>query len=327
MLRVSAESAIVLIPSTAVLGVARMEQVNPPIDLSAYPRLKSVERLSPFRYPGGKAFLAGFLADAISALQVRSATYAEPFCGGAGAALALLGQKKVSRVYLNDKDIRIYSAWRAIIEENEQFLTKLRNTPVTLDTWKKYRSVITNCGEEYSFELGFATFFINRTSRSGIIQASGPIGGYDQKGGWKINARYNKKTLEHRIKRIGTLAEKIKLRNLDGLEFLKHYSKSLDEKSTFYFVDPPYVGAGSRLYYNEMNDQLHHKLARFLNSKTSLHWVLTYDNVPQIQEQYKNMTINYLPVNYSLRNARKDSELLIHKKIISKSDYRNNSLA
>lgn len=292
-----------------------MEHINPPIDLSTYPRLNSAEHLSPFRYPGGKAFLAGFLANAIAALPInKDINYVEPFCGGAGAALALLGQKKVSKVHLNDKDIRIYSAWRAIIKDNERFLARLHDTPVTLDTWKKCRSVLTDCGDNYSFELGFATFFINRTSRSGIIQASGPIGGYEQKGDWKINARYNKTTMERRIERIGTLAEQIELTNLDGICFLKSCSQQLDERSTLYFVDPPYVGAGSRLYYNEMNDQLHYELARFLESNTSMHWVLTYDNISMIQELYKKMTITLLPVSYSLRNARKDSELLIRKK-------------
>lgn len=293
-------------------GVGRMEQVYSLIDLTAFPRLKSVEHLSPFRYPGGKAFLAGYLADAIEELPAsKGTTYVEPFCGGAGAALALLGQGKVNKVHLNDKDIRIYSVWHAILNENEKFLTALRDTPVTLDTWMKFRSVLTDCGDEYSFELGFATFFINRTSRSGIIQNSGPIGGYNQVGDWKIDARYYKKTMERRIKRIATLAKQIKITNHDGLAFLKSCSQEFDRKSTLYFVDPPYVQAGNRLYYNGMNDHLHNELARFLKSGVCKHWVLTYDNNSQIRELYANRGIKYLPVNYSIRKTRKEKELLI----------------
>ena len=256
--------------------------------------------------------MAGYLADAIESLPVsRGVTYVEPFCGGAGAALALLGLGKVNQVYLNDRDIRIYSAWNAILNENERFLTKLRNTPVTVDTWIKCRSILTDCDDEYSFDLGFATFFINRTSRSGIIQDSGPIGGYDQTGDWKIDVRYYKETMRYRIERIGALAEQIKLSNYDGLDFLERYSQRLDRKSTFFFIDPPYVQAGGRLYYNEMNDNLHHDLARFLKSGACEHWILTYDNDVLIRNLYADRTIRYLAVNYSLRKARIENELLI----------------
>ena len=284
----------------------------PHIDLTAYPRLKLAEHLSPFRYPGGKAFLAGYLADAISALPVSgAATYVEPFCGGAGAALALLGQGKVKQVHLNDKDIRIYSAWNAILTDTEQFLMTLRDTPVTLDTWMECRSILTDCGDQYSFELGFATFFINRTSRSGIIQNSGPIGGYNQANDWKIDARYYKKTMERRIRQIKDLAGQIKITNRDGLDCLEQCSQSLNGDSTLYFIDPPYVQAGNRLYYNDMNDQLHHKLARFLQSGVCEHWILTYDDNSKIRELYRNRRAKSLPVNYSLQKTRRDNELLI----------------
>lgn len=289
-----------------------MEQAHTSIDLTAFPRLKSGEHLSPFRYPGGKAFLAGYLADAIEELPApRRATYVEPFCGGAGAALALLGLGKVNQVYLNDKDIRIYSAWHAILKENERFLAKLQNTLPTVKNWRKYRSILIDCGDEYSFDLGFATFFINRTSRSGIIQDSGPIGGYDQTGDWKIDARYYKETIQSRIERIGTLSGQIELSNRDGLDFLKWCSQHLDRKSTFFFVDPPYVQAGRRLYYNDMNDKLHDELACILKSGICEHWVLTYDNNHRIQELYADRRMTFLPVNYSLRETRIENELLI----------------
>lgn len=282
------------------------------VDLSTFPRLRRTDYLSPFRYPGGKAFLTGYLADAIAALpKSATANYVEPYCGGAGAALALLGLGQVERVFLNDRDIRIYSAWRAILKENERFLDTLQTTPVTLKTWRKCREVLTDCGDEYSFEVGFATYFINRTSRSGIVLGSGPIGGYEQKGTWKIDARYYKETMERRIRWIGDQSGKIHLSNDDGLSFLEKSTQKLDGDSSLFFVDPPYVQAGSRLYLNAMNDQLHRGLADFLKSGACKHWVLTYDNDPLIQELYDGRDISYLSVNYSLRKTRKEKELLV----------------
>ncbi|MET3528512.1 site-specific DNA-adenine methylase [Phenylobacterium koreense] len=41
--------------------------------------------ISPFRYPGGKAFLYKYLQGRLASLPEGPRYYAEPFCGGAGA--------------------------------------------------------------------------------------------------------------------------------------------------------------------------------------------------------------------------------------------------
>ena len=46
--------------------------------------------LSPLRYPGGKGRLAPYIAHLIAVQPSRPTSYAEPFAGGAGAALRLL---------------------------------------------------------------------------------------------------------------------------------------------------------------------------------------------------------------------------------------------
>lgn len=282
------------------------------VSLDDYPRLKQTEYVSPFRYPGGKAFLTGYLASALAQMpKADERAYAEPYCGGAGAAFALLGQGHVTSIHLNDKDVRIFSAWRAILSENERFLATIKQTPVTIKSWHKFQEMISDPDSGYSFELGFATFFINRTSRSGIILGSGPIGGYEQSGKWKIDARYYKETMLRRIKWIGELSDKVTLSNKDGIEFLTDCAQKLDGAKTLYFIDPPYVQAGSRLYLNGMTDQLHTDLALLLKSEVLPHWVLTYDNDPLIQDLYASRDMRYLSVNYSLRKTRKENELLV----------------
>jgi DNA adenine methylase len=66
--------------------------------------------------------------------------------------------------------------------------------------------------------LGFAAFFLNRTNRSGIING-GAIGGEKQTGEWGIDARFNKPELIHRIQRIGRYASRIRLYQMDALDF------------------------------------------------------------------------------------------------------------
>ena len=82
--------------------------------------------------------------------------------------------------------------------------------------------------------------------------------------------------------------------------------------STFYFVDPPYVGAGSRLYLNAMTLGSHRELAELLQSGALEHWVLTYDDDPLVRKLYSDLEMANLQVNYSLRSTRKAKELLIH---------------
>ncbi len=59
---------------------------------------------------------------------------------------------------------------------------------------------------ETSLELAFATFFLNRTNRSGILNG-GAIGGVKQEGAWKLDARYNKDALIERIRKIARNAK------------------------------------------------------------------------------------------------------------------------
>ena len=56
--------------------------------------------LSPLRYPGGKAALAGFFADIIDILGIKDARYIEPYAGGVGAGIALLREGIVQHLVL-----------------------------------------------------------------------------------------------------------------------------------------------------------------------------------------------------------------------------------
>lgn len=225
-----------------------MQPALPAIDLQGYPKLRTIDYLSPFRYPGGKAFLTGYLSSIADYVAGSSIVhYLEPYCGGAGAAFGLLASGKTNHIHLNDADIRIYSAWRAILTENQRFLDALSATPVTMDTWYECQDIISNPEPSYSFEVGFSTYFINRTSRSGIVLGSGPIGGYDQTGSWKLNARYYLDTMRRRIEWIGMNASYVSLSNLDGIEFLRENSTTLKDEATLYLIDPPYVKVGNRM--------------------------------------------------------------------------------
>lgn len=284
---------------------------NSPVDLTQFPKPKPSDALSPFRYPGGKAVLAGYIASRIASVGTCN-KYAEPFCGGAGSALYLLKNRNVDEIYLNDLDLHIYSAWRAMLSENDRFIDRLQTVEVNINTWEAAQETLRLAkAGEYSFDLGFATLFLNRTSRSGIISGSGPIGGYDQNGAWKIDARFYRETLIKRVKWLGENRDKINLTNMDAVEFINDILLRDKGQRTFFFIDPPYVKAGARLYLNAMNEGCHLSLSRLLQSGKFQNWMLTYDKHPFILMAYEASVISDLEIGYSLQKKRKATEVLI----------------
>lgn len=68
-------------------------------------------------------------------------------------------------------------------------------------------------------ELGFATFFLNRTNVSGVVNG-GIIGGQEQTGKYKLDARFNRDTLSEKILKISEQRSRIVLFNQDAKELL-----------------------------------------------------------------------------------------------------------
>lgn len=267
---------------------------------------------TPFRYPGGKGFLAKVLQEKIKAWVGEGAEYAEPFAGGAGAAIRLLADETVSRVRINDADIRIFSAWEAMLVENERFLETLDQCDLSMEQWYRCADLVRNPQNAKSrFDLGFATFFLNRTNRSGIILGAGPIGGYEQKGTWKLDARFNKTALSERIAWLGERSNRIIVTQRDGISFLREASRRRYAARTFFFIDPPYVAAGSRLYLNAMTDRKHERLASFLQAGAIPHWLVTYDQCPLIDDAYNQSGLSIVEVPYSLQARRTEGERLV----------------
>ena len=163
---------------------------------------------SPLRYPGGKAALATFFGDLIERLGIENARYVEPYAGGAGAGVALLLQDRVQDLVINDVDPAVYCFWKSVVQQPDAFAALITDTALNVEEWRAQKATYRAADESDPLALGFAFFYLNRTNRSGILNA-GPIGGVNQTGNYKINARYNPERLADRVAAIGEVGARI----------------------------------------------------------------------------------------------------------------------
>lgn len=294
----------------------------------------SQRNLSPLRYPGGKAVLAPVIASILESNALADCVYAEPYAGGAGAALSLLYSEHVSQLLLNDKDRSVYAFWKSILHDSEMLCSMIERVPLTMDEWDRQKATYSKKAKRGRLlDIGFSAFYLNRCNRSGIIATAGPIGGKEQTGTWKLDARFNRKDLVTRVKSVASYADRIKVSNCDALTFLDMIREKKDPEKTFIYLDPPYYVKGSKLYLNSYVHDDHEKLAQKLKEMQDFKWVLTYDDVPQIQELYDFVPCQKFDIKYSVQSVRKGCELffmspaLRHENLFSENAIVNEMVA
>ena len=273
---------------------------------------------SPLRYPGGKAQLYDYVSELIEINNCKS--YIEPFMGGAGIAFKLLVNNKVKKVFLNDFDRSIYAFWYSVLYFTEELVSLINITDVTVAEWRKQKAVQNNKETADLLDLGFSTFFLNRTNRSGIIKA-GVIGGFDQRGIYKLDCRYNKSSLIKRIRIIASYKSKINLYNQDAEVFIKNTITKTKESFTFF--DPPYYNRGPELYTNFYTHDNHEALSKTIsiNMKEKT-WILTYDNSEVISEFYKEFIFDMYYLRYSIAKPQKGIEFIFYSPNLNHSSAR-----
>lgn len=263
--------------------------------------------ISPLRYPGGKSVLYSRLRKMIRDMDLAGCTYVEPYAGGMGAGLSLLVTGQVERVVINDLDPAIHAFWATVQAEPGWLIERIRKAKLNVSEWRRQREVYLAADTSDFTALGFATFYLNRTNRSGVLNG-GPIGGLDQKGNYKIDARFNREGLTERIRILSLYADNIVPTSRDGIEIISEYALKED---VFIYADPPYFEKAGSLYLNAFSDEDHEDLAQTLNSVADRPWILTYDNAPQVAKLYMERRRHEFELHYSAHRVGKNTEVVV----------------
>lgn len=264
---------------------------------------------SPLRYPGGKGKISDFIELLFKGNYLNGGHYFEPYAGGSSVALALLINEYASIIHINDFDYTIFCFWDSIINHTDEFCKKICDTNITVEEWKRQKHIQKHKQDFSSTDIGFSTFFLNRTNRSGILKA-GIIGGLDQHGQWKIDARFNKPELIKRIKRVAIYKSRIKLYNQDALSLIPEIASQLPSNSLIY-LDPPYYKKGQDLYINFYKHGDHVKISNVIKALKDSNWIVSYDNVKPIRDLYSSFRQNTFDIDYHAATASKGSEVFV----------------
>lgn len=263
---------------------------------------------TPLRYPGGKGKFAPFIESIIDINGLAGGHYLEIYAGGAAVALNLLFKDYVSDIHINDLDPAVAAFWWAAVNHTEEMIERTQNVQITMENWYKYKAIMETEANVNWLERGFATFFMNRCNRSGILKG-GVIGGKDQAGIWKLDARFKKENLIPRFKKIQQYREHIHVYCEDANALLQRCQEFLPVERSLIYLDPPYYVKGQGLYRNFYEHEDHVQIKETLD-RLQTPWVVSYDDVIEIRRIYKGSERQKHVLNYTAQEKKVGNEIL-----------------
>lgn len=248
-----------------------------------------------FRYPGGKTKLLPQIIELLYPLINKTNSYYEAFVGGGSVLCKVANDFKDIKLYVNDKDITIYSFWKLFQNNKDNEFADFYKSIKQKPTVKLFNKIKSNGIPKGLIDRAYYSVFLNRTCFSGII-SSGPIGGYGQKSKYTIDCRYNAKRIIKECEELRILFNnRINVYNLDCLDFL-------DISKGAIYLDPPYYIKGKQLYPTFMTEQEHINLANKLKEKNN--WLLSYDICKEIDDLYNWSNKFSLNARYSIKDKK-----------------------
>jgi DNA adenine methylase len=223
---------------------------------------------SPFRYPGGKFYALKYIIPFLNAYQHDE--YREPFVGGGSV---FFGKPKVRFNWLNDLDGDVIETYKAIQskDRSELLITRVSSEIASRERHAEIKAF----SPLNKDDVAFKTYYLNRTSYSGIIHK--PAWGY------ALGASSPPENWHRFISRANNKLDEVHLSNLDFSEVLNAPAQG---SRVLMYLDPPYFLADQkRAYTKSFELQDHLRLEEMLRNLGHA-FLLSYDDCRQIRDLY-----------------------------------------
>lgn len=221
------------------------------------------------RYPGGKGRLLSQLLPYL--LDGAPASFADAFVGGGSVLLAVAAALPDARLFANDIDGDVAAFWRTVTLDVGALQARVEGVKPTTDEFRHWLDARPRARVDRAYRL----LFLSRCSFSGVMR--NPIGGWEQKGKWKIDCTWNPQRIIARLDQAATLLRGRTI--VTGLDIL---SAPWAERV---YLDPPYYRVGGWFYHNDMSPTQHQALAAMLKVRAG--WVLSYNDLPEVRKLYR----------------------------------------
>jgi DNA adenine methylase len=263
----------------------------------------SVPKRSPFRYAGGKTWLVPRARLWLTKRAGADTELIELFAGGAIISLTAACEDLVKQATLVELDEGVAAVWEVIFGGDAEWLTK---RIMTFDLTPASAREAIALADRSKRDLAFATIVKNRVNRGGILADGASFVNYGENGKG-IRSRWYPTTLKRRIQEIARVSHKLRIIHGDAFEVCIANEQRTD---VVYFIDPPYVKAGQRLYrYSEIDhDALFDRVARLCGD-----FLMTYDDHPEVRELAARFGFEMRSVPMKTTHHDKKMELLIGK--------------
>jgi DNA adenine methylase len=260
---------------------------------------------SPLRYPGGKSRA---IQQMKFLLPKEFGEYREPFVGGGSFFIYLKQKQPELKIWINDLNPELYYFWKYVQIDSEKLANNVfkvkKENKNGQELFTELLSV--NIDSLTEFERAVRFFVLNRITFSGVVES----GGYSQ---LAYESRFTDSSIE-RVSKLGPLLEGIKITHLDYRQLLHDGNQTI-----FTFLDPPYFKATkSRLYGKNgvLHTGFNHDEFAQEMKKCPHSWLITYDDSPEIRENFAFAHIYEWELQYGMNNykqgkAEKGSELFI----------------
>lgn len=260
---------------------------------------------SPLRYPGGKQKA---LARIFRCFPTDFQELREPFVGGGSVFLAVLGEQRVRRCWINDLNPELYWFWRCVQTDLPAVVARVRQIHRETQDGRALFAELAGVNPETLSPLERAVrfFVLNRITFSGTIES----GGYSQ-------ASFATRFTPSSIQRLADLAGWLRDTRITQGDYRELLQAPGD--NVFIFLDPPYLSkTHSRLYGRQGHLHMGFDHQRFAQEMAACphRWLITYDDCAEVRANFAfahlwEWELQYGMNNYKQTKAKRGRELFL----------------